>query len=680
MELRARDPIIKRGLYKCTKVFPFGDHRWALILGMLFTMFTLPAKPAVAEDVQPLPRFSTIRARVLAVVLLTMLPAFILIIFNTIDERERAVEFTRQGALSTARLVAAEQSQLLANTRQLMQVIASNAALVDGDQATCESFLNRIYETTQGYRGFSIAKPNGDVYCVAPSTPLTQTLNTAHRSYFKKVLATKDFVIGDLQVGAVTGTPNISFGYPILDKDGQLKGVVWAAWSIERLNELAAKWQLPPETSVVLMDSQGTVVTRFPEWQDWVGKRFADSELFKHMRANLQRTSRVPGLDGITRWFAFTTVAADPGNVGASPGSGASVFYLAAGYSDSVLMQDVNGRLFLSLAALGLLSLIGLTIAYGMTDWMIGRRARAMMETARELQRGNWTARTNMTRHDGELGELGRTLDEMADALQQRDRTLQTINAELEERVAVRTSELAAANSQLRASQDDLRRLSQDLLDLTEQERAQVAEDLSEHLGQGLTGIKMDLTLAQRFMAAERDGDAFEHLRAAMRSLDSVVQAAREMAGDLRPSVLDDFGLVAAVEGHLAEFQRQTGIPVHLDAVVEEGRLTKPAGTAAFRVLQAALTNVAQHAHATEVGVSMRTEANVLFVVVQDNGRGFQPGDLLKTQAMGVLGMRERAVQLGGALSVTAVPGKGTTLTLTLPIISAGQRQEAGVN
>ncbi len=107
-------------------------------------MFTLPAQTAMADNVRPYPRFSTIRARVLAVVLLTMLPAFILIIFNTIDERERAITLTRQGALSTVRLVAAEQSQLIANTRQVMQVVANTEGLVDGDAATCETYLNRI--------------------------------------------------------------------------------------------------------------------------------------------------------------------------------------------------------------------------------------------------------------------------------------------------------------------------------------------------------------------------------------------------------------------------------------------------------------------------------------------------------------------------------------------------------
>ncbi len=331
-------------------------------------------------------------------------------------------------------------------------------------------------------------------------------------------------------------------------------------------------------------------------------------------------------------------------------------------------MQDVNGRLLLSLATLALLSGVGLLIAYGMTDWMIGRRARQMMATTRELQRGNWAARTNMSLADGELGELGRTLDEMADALQQRDVTLQTINAELEERVTARTSELAAANGRLRASQDELRRLSQDLLDLSEQERAHVAEEVSERLGQALTGLKMDLILAQRLLASERDEEALAHVRSAVSSIDGMVQATRQIAGDLRPSVLDDFGLTAAVEGQLADFKNQTGMDVRLEAAVDETRLSKAAGTAAFRVLQEALTNVGLHARATEVRVLIRTDEEQLSLIVEDNGQGFGPGELLKPQAMGVLGMRERAMQLGGTLQVNAAPGEGTTLILRLPI------------
>jgi signal transduction histidine kinase len=631
-------------------------------------MRTMPVQPATVSDARRLPRFSTIRARVLAVVLLTMLPAFVLIIFNAIDERNRAVDFTRQGSLSTVRLVAAEQSQLIASTKQVMQVIASSDQLTSGDWASCETYLNRIFETTKGYVGISVARPNGDVYCTAPRRELTQTLNTAHRSYFQKVMATKDFAIGDFQLGQVTGTPNISFGYPILDSKGEIQGVIWAAWSIERLNGLARGWRLPSGTSVVLMDSQGTVVTRFPQWQDWVGKQFAGSQLFDHMKQVAEGTSRLPGLDGVSRWFAFTTVGADPATIGKKLDPAGSQLYLAAGYSDAAFMAGVNSRLVLSVATLGLLTVLALTISYGMTDWMIGRRARKMMATTRELLRGNWTARTNMTLRDGELGELGRTLDEMADALQDRDRTLQTINAELEERVANRTSELATANRQLQASQDQLRRLSQDLLDLTEQERARVAEDVSERLAQGLTGIKMDLAIAQRLLAGGRDDEAASHVKAAVATLDGIVQAAREIAGDLRPSVLDDFGLAAAVEGQLAEFRKQTNISTTLESDVDEARLSKAAGTAAFRVLQEALTNVALHAHATEVRVLIRTDEDGLSLIVQDNGQGFQPGDLLKPQAMGVLGMRERAAQLGGTLTVAATQGNGTRLALTLPV------------
>lgn len=629
-------------------------------------MRTLHAQSDATQMARP--RFSTIRARVLAVVLLTMLPAFALIVFNAVDERTRAMDITRQSALSTVRLVAAEQSQIIASTRQVMQVIANSDQVMAGDPAACESYLNRIYETMKGFKGLSVARANGDVYCIAPRRELTQTLNTAYRSYFQKVLATNDFAIGDFQVGQITGTPNISFGYPVRDARGEIKAVVWAGLSIDRLNDLAQDWRLPSDTSVVVMDSKGTVVTRFPQWQDWVGKQFPTSELFKHMQANTEGTTRLPGLDGLARWFAFTTIGADSVEVGTKANPVGSVLYLAAGYSDAAFMQDVNGRLVLSLAALGLLSVLGVTIASGMTDWMIGRRARQIMATTRELQLGNWAARTNMTLRDGELGELGRTLDEMADALRERDLKLQSINAELEERVAARTSELATANGQLRTSQDALRRLSQDLLSLSEQERARVADDVSERLGQGLTGIKMDLSLAQRLLAAERDDEALAHVRSAQITLDGMVQAARQIAGELRPSVLDDFGLTAAVEGQIGDFRRETGIVADLNAAVDETRLDAATKTAAFRVLQEALANVALHAHAAHVSIHMRTDDRDLSLIVQDDGGGFQPGDLLKPQALGVLEMRERAIQLDGALSVTAQPGEGAKLALTLPI------------
>ena len=582
------------------------------------------------------------RARVLAVVLLTMLPSFALLIFNAADQRSRALEVTQESALATVRLVASQQAQLIDSTQQTLQLIASANVVTGTDQAACAQLLDGVYNASDGYRGFSVSRPNGDVFCVAPTRPLTPTLNTAHRSYFQKVMQTQDFAIGDFQVGAVTGVPNISFGYPVKDAAGKIAAVIWAALSIDRINDLADTWRLPEGSSIVVMDSQGTVVTRYPRWEDWVGRSYRDSALYKRMVEHTEGIERLPGLDGVARWFAFSRVSADSGGQG-NDGDPSSVLYVAAGYSDQAFLQSVNNRLLINLLTLALITVIGLVVAYGLTEWMIGRRARRVTETARELQRGNWSARTGMSDLEGELGELGQTVDEMADALQQRDLALQTVNAELEERVAFRTAELAAANGQLVSSQDQLRRLSRDLLDVAEEERIRLANDVGDEIGQGLTGIKMDVVLAQRHLSDGKAGDATAHLLAAVRNLDGLVQSARHIAGHLRPSVLDDFGLAAAAEGQVTDFERQTGIATILEASVDEKMLSKAVSTAAFRILQEALRNVAQHAHATEVKVTLRTEDERLLLQVRDNGQGFAPIELMKPQSMGVLGMRERA-------------------------------------
>jgi signal transduction histidine kinase len=607
------------------------------------------------------------RARVLVVVLITMLPAFALLIFNAADERERALALTREQALSTVRLVSSQQTQLIEATEQIMRLIAQAPALAVPDE--CSAFLERVYSGAAGYRGFSVADRNGDVYCMAPTRPITQTLNTAHRSYFQKVLETEHFAIGDFQIGQVSGEPNISFGYPVRDAAGALTGVIWTAWSIERINELAATWRLPEGTVVTVMDSEGTLVTRYPSWQDWVGKSYSDSLLFRRMTEQPEGTERLPGLDGVPRWFAFSRVSALNFDTGQETTS-ASFLYIAAGFSDESFLRSVNNRLTVNLVTLGLILVLGLVMAYGLIEWMIGQRARLVSETTRELQRGNWSARTGMTGDEGELGEVGRTVDEMADALQERDRALQTMNAELEERVGFRTAELAAANAQLLASQDQLRRLSRDLLDVAEEERIRLANDVSDEIGQGLTGIKMDVVLAQRHLAEGKAPDATGHLTAAVRNLNALIESARHIAGYLRPSVLDDFGLTAAVEGQLAEFERQTGAATRLSADVDEGRLSKSVSTAAFRILQEALRNVAQHARATKVDVTVHTADSQLVLEVRDNGRGFAAAELTKPQAIGVLGMRERALQLGGTLEIAGAPGQGARLTLMLPVVS----------
>lgn len=197
-----------------------------------------------------------------------------------------------------------------------------------------------------------------------------------------------------------------------------------------------------------------------------------------------------------------------------------------------------------------------------------------------------------------------------------------------------------------------------------EAERTRIAREIHDELGQALTGVKMDLAwvrsrVPQEPLIQERfDGMAD--------LLENAVQVGRRISSDLRPGVLDDLGLVAALQWLAREFTKRTGIAVRIDA---PGDLPVPGerATAAFRICQEALTNVSRHAAATEVQVEVTAQERALRLAIHDNGRGFD-ADTARADSFGLLGMQERAEAWGGGVTIASAAGAGTTVTLHLPL------------
>ena len=221
---------------------------------------------------------------------------------------------------------------------------------------------------------------------------------------------------------------------------------------------------------------------------------------------------------------------------------------------------------------------------------------------------------------------------------------------------------------ELRRSQEQMRALSSRLLTLREEEQARISSSMHDEIGQMLSGLKMDVAWLQRRLG--QDQEALQDKTEAMsRLIDTAVQAVRQVATELRPGILDDLGLEAAVEWQLQEFQRRTDIRCTLTSDIKESALDAARTTAAFRILQEALTNVIRHAQASQVAVVLTSNETELLLLVRDDGRGITGSERDHPRSIGLLGMRERARMQGGGLEVHGVVGKGTTVTLRLPLI-----------
>jgi signal transduction histidine kinase len=232
---------------------------------------------------------------------------------------------------------------------------------------------------------------------------------------------------------------------------------------------------------------------------------------------------------------------------------------------------------------------------------------------------------------------------------------LTRVNAGLEEIVQART--------------DDLSRLSRHLMTVREDEKAKIARELHDELGSNLTAARMDLAwvaqrVAENAPVAQRVARASDVVRA-------TVDLGRRIIHDLRPPLLDDLGLSAAIEAHVTEFSKHSGLKVDIDVTDELPELAEGCPIALFRIMQEALTNILRYAQAGRVRVSLRREGNSVVLEITDDGIGLSDGALAKSMSHGLLGMRERAAQIGGAFNILRGAGnKGTVVRVTLPCVA----------
>lgn len=229
------------------------------------------------------------------------------------------------------------------------------------------------------------------------------------------------------------------------------------------------------------------------------------------------------------------------------------------------------------------------------------------------------------------------------------------------------------AEEQLRESHEQLRQLSIYLQRVREEERTRIAREVHDELGQALTSCKLDLA----WIASRLPKDCATLLaktRALTSHIDATIQTVRRISTELRPGVLDHLGLVAALEWQANDFQNRTGIQCEVSSRLSEAPLDSHLSTTLFRIFQETLTNIIRHAGATQVGVDLKETASAVILTVKDNGRGIARSEITNTKSMGLLGMRERAVLLGGTFKIgRAARGQGTKVTVTIPT-AAGQR------
>jgi len=236
--------------------------------------------------------------------------------------------------------------------------------------------------------------------------------------------------------------------------------------------------------------------------------------------------------------------------------------------------------------------------------------------------------------------------------------------------VGIDVTKRKKAEAELNASNIQLRSLASHLQSIREEERIRIAREIHDELGQQLTGLKMDVYWINKKL--EKKEEAIQQkINGIIELIDETVKSVRRISSNLRPSILDDLGLISALEWHSREVEKRSEIKVHFSTKMLEQDIPVAIATAIFRIYQEALTNAVRHANAHEINSSLQLNDNELILRVKDDGKGIDQSAKTNTKTLGLLGIKERTIVLGGKYELKSEPGKGTELCISIPLINS---------
>jgi signal transduction histidine kinase len=477
---------------------------------------------------------------------------------------------------------------------------------------------------------------------------LDNPTNAADRIWFQRAMQTRVFTVGDYQVGRISGKPVLVLAYPLVNPEGNAEGVAFAAIDLVWLNryKFEIESQLPEGSTITQIDGNGVVLAHQPDPGQWVDRSPTDHPLFKQVLLQKRGVRVADGAQGGSYIYAFAPLPSSLSQ---------RAVYVILGIPKKIAFADSNRILTRNLILLGIVAMLATLASWFSGEWFVLRQVKAMVKASRGLAVGDLGARTGLAYGRDELSQLAHAFDDMAAVLEQRQ------------------VEREQVEMQLKRSQDLFRNLSSHLQLVREEERTRMARKIHDDMGQALTALKIDLSWLNNKLAEERP-PLREKIKSMLALIDETIQTVRKVSEDLRPGILDDFGLSAAIEWQAEEFQKRTGITCKTFFEPKEFDLNKTKSTALFRIVQEALTNIIRHAHATEVAITLRRKNEQVELEVRDNGLGITETAIANPRSFGLIGIRERAHSLEGEVDIVGARNAGTRLTVKMSI---SQREDS---
>ncbi len=373
--------------------------------------------------------FSSLRIRLLFIVLFALLPALGMILHTTSKQRELARQNALEESLRLVRAISTQQEEVIEAGRQLLISLSEVPSVREQASAACGDLFSALLKNSKRFVTLLAAKPNGDVFCI--SNPEARLANLSDRPYFRQVLKTRKFTTSEFIIGRFTNKPIITLSYPALDREDNLRAVVIIGMDLSWVNQTIAEARLPRGSNVTVTDRKGVILARYPDPENLIGKSTPEASIVKAVQAENEGTTEAPGLDGVVRLYAFTSLRGVPESGGV---------YVLASIPKTVAFAAVNRMFAMNLTGLAVVALLVFALAWTGSDILILRKINTLVNATRRIAAGELGARAGISHNEGEIGQLAQSFDEMADALEKR----QTEGERAEKQILRQLKELAA--------------------------------------------------------------------------------------------------------------------------------------------------------------------------------------------------------------------------------------------
>ena len=587
---------------------------------------------------------TSLKTRLYLVVLIAFVPVSILIFYLAEEQKALETEAVLHKAMLLAQTAADEENQQVEATAILLGAVTEALRVADGQAGRLAGMLADLSSRYQGYAALGIVAPDGRL--LAGSDPRHMKTDYAGRQWLTDSLQQGRLTMGGYHGERISDTPVLYMALPATDAGSKTVAVVFAALDLNWMNRTIFRQiaGLPESSRLALVDETRGGLRYDVDTARWSVPEKIEPSLRQRVTAAPSGTFVAADEAGALCIFAFARLE--------------SLFQqrrisLVLEIPRAVALS-ASKRIFVrNLILLAVSALVAIISIWWTADRFILRRVGAMVTASRRLADGDFRTRIGPMGAQDELSHLAGVFDEMAASLQ------------------IRTEREEQAKASLEQSRERLRRLSAYQNEVREQDRLRIAREIHDQLGQSLTILKMDLSLLKRLLPAD-DPAVAEKTDAMAAEIETALEELHAVTAELRPGILDDFGLAAAIEWQAESFSRRSGIACRLENDGFEPDLPKAIATALFRIFQETLTNVIRHAHADTVIVYLARRDGDLFFQVADNGRGIREDEIEAPDAFGLLGIRERLHAFGGRVTFSGRPGQGTRVTIHLPFPTEG--------